>query len=101
MRDQSARSQGSVPPHYFFAQLQHELEVSGRLVVPSCSFDGREGKAGESKPPIAIPERLLDAGGARSGSLVMENVCRPKPAVGELDLKPIRNGRNGLLCANR
>src|SRR5258708_35346015 len=42
VRDQSTAQQGSVPPHYY-AQLQHELEVSRAAEAHYWSFDGRAG----------------------------------------------------------
>src|SRR5262249_25417478 len=42
VRDQTAAKQGSVPPQYY-AQLQHELEVSRATELHYWSFDGNAG----------------------------------------------------------
>src|SRR6202048_824686 len=82
-RDQSAAQQGSVPPQYY-AQLQHELEVSQAAEAHYWSFDGSAGSLVRGPPDRGYLKRLLDAEGA-FWQLVRENVW-PEPAGGELDL---------------
>src|SRR5215469_10714310 len=48
-RDQTAAQQGQVPPQYY-AQLQHELEVSKAAEVHYWSFDGSAGTLVTVKP---------------------------------------------------
>src|SRR6516225_5330909 len=82
MRDQSAAREGSVPPHYY-AQLQHELEVSRAEELHYRSFDGSKGSLVRVRPDREYLKRLLDAEAA-FWSLVRENVW---PEAGdELDL---------------
>ena len=82
MRDQSAAREGSVPPHYY-AQLQHELEVSRAEELHYWSFDGSKGSLVRVRPDREYLKRLLDAEAA-FWSLVRENVW---PEAGdELDL---------------
>ena len=83
VRDQSAAQQGSVPPQYY-AQLQHELEVSGAAEIHYWSFDGSVGSLVRVRPDREYLKRLLDAEAA-FWKLVRENVW-PEPAGGELDL---------------
>ena len=83
VRDQSAAQQGRVPPQYY-AQLQHELEVSGAAEAHYWSFDGSAGSLVRVQPDREYLKRLLDAEAA-FWQLVRENVW-PEPAGGELDL---------------
>jgi putative phage-type endonuclease len=83
VRDQTAAQQGNVPPHYY-AQLQHELEVSGAAEAHYWSFDGSTGSLVRVRPDREYLKRLLDAEGA-FWQRVKENVW-PEPAGGELDL---------------
>ena len=83
VRDQTAAQQGSVPPQYY-AQLQHELEVSGAEEIHYWSFDGSAGSLIRVRPDREYLKRLLDAEAA-FWQLVRENVW-PEPAGGELDL---------------
>jgi len=82
VRDQSAARAGSVPPHYY-AQLQHELEVSRAEELHYWSFDGSKGSLVRVRPDRDYLKRLLDAEAA-FWRLVRENLW-PEPA-GELDL---------------
>jgi putative phage-type endonuclease len=82
-RDQIAARNGSVPPHYY-AQLQHELEVSRAEELHYWSFDGRAGSLVRVRPDRDYLKRLLDAETA-FWRLVRENVW-PEPAGDELDL---------------
>ena len=83
VRDRTAAQQGSVPPHYY-AQLQHELEVSGAAEAHYWSFDGSAGSLVRVHPDREYLKRLLDAEAA-FWQRVRENVW-PEPAGGELDL---------------
>jgi putative phage-type endonuclease len=83
VRDQSAARNGCVPPHYY-AQLQHELEVSRAEELHYWSFDGSNGSLVRVRPDRDYLKRLLDAEGA-FWRLVRENVW-PEPAGDELDL---------------
>jgi putative phage-type endonuclease len=56
-RDQSAAQQGSVPPQYY-AQLQHELEVSRAEEVHYWSFDGSNGRLVRVRPDHEYQKRL-------------------------------------------
>jgi putative phage-type endonuclease len=83
VRDQSAARSGSVPPQYY-AQLQHELEVSRAEELHYWSFDGSAGSLVRVRPDRDYLKRLLDAEAA-FWQLVRENVW-PEPAGDELDL---------------
>ena len=83
VRDQGAAKAGSVPPHYY-AQLQHELEVSRAEELHYWSFDGSAGSLVRVRPDRDYLKRLLDAEAA-FWRLVRENVW-PEPAGDELDL---------------
>ena len=81
-RDHSAAKQGNVPPQYY-AQLQHELEVSRAEEDHYWSFDGSAGSLVRVRSDREYLKRLLDAEAA-FWQLVRENVW-PEPAGGELD----------------
>jgi len=83
-RDQFPAQQGSVPPQYY-AQLQHELEVSQAAEAHHWSFDGSAGSRVIVRPDREYQKRLLDAE-AVFWQLVRDNVW-PEPAGGELDLR--------------
>jgi putative phage-type endonuclease len=83
VRNQTAAQQGSVPPQYY-AQLQHELEVSQADEVHYWSFDGTAGSLVKVRPDREYLKRLLDAEAA-FWQLVRGNVW-PEQAGGELDL---------------
>ena len=83
LRDQTAAQQGQVPPHYY-AQLQHELEVSRAAEVHYWSFDGSTGSLVRVRPDREYLKRLLDAEAA-FWQLVRQNVW-PEPVGEELDL---------------
>ena len=72
-----------MPPQYY-AQLQHELEVSGAEEIHYWSFDGSAGSLVRVRPDREYQKRLLYAEAA-FWQLVRENVW-PEPAGGELDL---------------
>ena len=72
MRDQSAAQLRSVPPQYY-AQLQHELEVSRAEEIHYWSFDGSVRSLVRVRPDREYLKRLLDAEGA-FWQLVRDNV---------------------------
>ncbi|MGA7761347.1 MAG: YqaJ viral recombinase family protein [Candidatus Binataceae bacterium] len=80
---QAAAKRGHIPPQYY-AQLQHQLEVSGAAEVHYWSFDGRAGALIRLTPDREYQKRLVEAE-ARFWELVKENVW-PEPAGEELDL---------------
>ena len=82
-RDRTAAQEGRVPPHYY-AQLQHELEVSRAAEVHYWSFDGSAGVLMKVRPDREYLKRLLDAEAA-FWQRVKENIW-PEPAGDELDL---------------
>ena len=82
-RDRTAAQQGRVPPQYY-AQLQHELEVSRAEEVHYWSFDGSAGVLIKVGPDREYLKRLLEAE-AVFWQLVRDNIW-PEPADGELDL---------------
>jgi putative phage-type endonuclease len=82
-RDRMAARQGQVPAHYY-AQLQHELEVSRAMEVHYWSFDGIAGVLIRIKPDREYLKRLLDAEAA-FWQRVRED-CWPDPVADELNL---------------
>ena len=82
-RDQALAKDGTIPSHYF-AQLQHELEVSRAQEAHYWSFDGSAGSLIRVRPERDYLKRLLDAEAA-FWRLVTENVW-PEPTGDELDL---------------
>jgi len=82
-RDQALAKEGTVPSQYF-AQLQHELEVSRAEEAHYWSFDGSAGSLVRVRPERDYLKRLLDAEAA-FWRLVTENVW-PEPMGDELDL---------------
>jgi len=95
LRDQGAAREGSVPPHYY-AQLQHQLEVSRAQELHYWSFDGRAGSLVRVRPDRDYLKRLLKAEAA-FWRLVRENVW-PEPAGDELDLSTDPRWRHIALC---
>ena len=79
----SAAKRGYIPPQYY-AQLQHQLEVSRAAEVHYWSFDGRAGTLIRVTPDREYKKRLVEAE-ARFRELVKENVW-PEPAREDLDL---------------
>jgi len=59
-RDRAAAQEGRVPPQYY-AQLQHELEVSHAAEVHYWSFDGSAGTLIKVGPDREYLKRLLEA----------------------------------------
>jgi putative phage-type endonuclease len=82
-RDRTAAQQGRVPTQYY-AQLQHELEVSQATEVHYWSFDGSAGSLIRVRPDREYQKRLLDAEAA-FWQLVCQNIW-PESARDELDL---------------
>ena len=82
-RDRAAAQEGRVPPQYY-AQLQHELEVSRAAEVHYWSFDGSAGTLIRVGPDREYLKRLLEAEAA-FWQRVRDNVW-PEPADAELDL---------------
>jgi putative phage-type endonuclease len=80
---QAAAKRGHIPPEYY-AQLQHQLEVSRAAEAHYWSFDGRAGTLIRVTPDREYQKRLVEAE-ARFWELVQKNVW-PEPAGGELDL---------------
>ena len=80
---QAAAKRGRIPPQYY-AQLQHQLEVSRAAEVHYWSFDGHAGTLIRVTPDREYQKRLIEAE-ARFWELVKENVW-PEPAGEELDL---------------
>jgi len=95
VRDQSAAKAGSVPPHYY-AQLQHELEVSRAEELHYWSFNGSAGSLVKVRPDRDYVKRLLDAEAA-FWRLVRENVW-PERAGDELDLSADPKWRQIARC---
>jgi hypothetical protein len=60
VRDRTAAQQGSLPPQYY-AQLQHELEVSRAAAARYWSFDGSAGSLIRIGPDREYLKWLLDA----------------------------------------
>jgi putative phage-type endonuclease len=82
-RDRLAAQQGRIPAHYY-AQLQHELEVSRATEVHYWSFDGRAGILIRINADREYLKRLLDAEAA-FWQRVTED-CWPETVGDELDL---------------
>lgn len=82
-RDRVAAQQGRIPPHYY-AQLQHQLEVSHAAEVHYWSFDGSAGVLVRINPDLEYLKRLVDTEAA-FWQRVTED-CWPEPAGDELDL---------------
>jgi putative phage-type endonuclease len=89
-RDRVAAQQGQVPTHYY-AQLQHELEVSCATEVHYWSFDGSRGALVTIKSDREYLKRLLDAE-AEFWQRVTKD-CWPGQASDELDLSTDPNWR--------
>jgi YqaJ-like viral recombinase domain len=83
VRDQASAKRGSVPPQYY-AQLQHQVEVSRAAELHYWTFDGSAESLIRVGPDPEYLKRLLDAEAA-FWQLVRDNVW-PEAAGGELDL---------------
>jgi len=84
VRDRAGAQQGRIPIQYY-AQLQHELEVSRAAEVHYWSFDGSAGVLVRIKPDREYVKRLLDAEAAFWRSVTED--CWPETVGDELDLR--------------
>ncbi len=82
-RDRASAEQGRIPSQYY-AQLQHQLEVSGADLAHYWSFHGSDGILVEIRPDREYAKRLVEAEAA-FWRLVRENRW-PESANEELDL---------------
>ncbi len=94
VRDRTSAREGRVPPHYY-AQLQHELEVSRAERAHYWSFDRTAGTLIEVRPDRDYAKRLLEAEAA-FWQLVTENRW-PELVGEELDLSADPNWRRAAL----
>jgi putative phage-type endonuclease len=94
LRDRASAQQGRVPSQYY-AQLQHQLEVSGARQAHYWSFDGREGVLIEIDPDKQYARRLIEAEAA-FWQLVREDRW-PEVADEELDLSADPDWRRAAL----
>ena len=83
LRDRSSAQEGRIPSQYY-AQLQHQLEVSGAQQAHYWSFDGTDGILIEARPDREYAKRLIEAEAA-FWQLVKENRW-PELTGEELDL---------------
>jgi putative phage-type endonuclease len=81
-RDHALAREGKIPPHYF-AQLQHQLEVTGADEAHYWSFDGSDGVMVRVQPQRDYIARLVDCE-ERFWRRVVENRW-PEDEEGELD----------------
>src|SRR5262249_54150622 len=82
-RDQALAREGTVPSQYF-AQLQHQLEVSGAAEVHYWSFDGSVGSLIQVGSDREYRKRLIDTE-TEFWERVIKNIW-PEPGSEELDL---------------
>ena len=83
LRDRASAQQGRIPSHYY-AQLQHQLEVSGAERAHYWSFNGSDGVLIDVQPDREYAKRLVKAEAA-FWKLVKENRW-PELTNEELDL---------------
>ena len=88
--DRLLADQGRVPEHYY-AQLQHQLEVTGAAEAHYWSFDGVRGALVTVKPNPAFIERLVEA--ERNFWQRVVERSWPTVLVAELDLSCDPNWR--------
>ena len=93
-RDLDALRAGRVPTHHY-AQVQHQLEVSGAEELHYWSFNGRAGTLVRVRPDREYLDRLLEAEAA-FWQRVLEKRW-PELANEELDLSTDPNWRNAGL----
>ncbi len=93
-RDHQMALEGKIPQHYY-AQLQHQLEVSQAAEAHYWSFDGRQGALVRVRPDRDYIERLIKAE-AEFWKRVIENYW-PEPDGQELDLGEDPNWRAAAL----
>ena len=84
-RDRASAKEGRIPSQYY-AQLQHQLEVSGAEQAHYWSFHGTNGILIDIRPDREYAKRLVEAEAA-FWRLVKENRW-PELANEELDLRP-------------
>ncbi len=94
LRDRASAEQGRIPSQYY-AQLQHQLEVSGAEQAHYWSFHGTDGILVEMRPDREYAKRLVEAEVA-FWQLVKENRW-PEPVNDELDLSADPNWRHAAL----
>jgi putative phage-type endonuclease len=82
-RDQAAALEGRIPAHYY-AQIQHQLEVSRAEEAHYWSFDGTTGTLVRAQPDRGYMARLIEAEAA-FWQKVVENFW-PGHSADELDL---------------
>jgi len=97
-RDHAIALAGQVPRHYY-AQLQHQLEVSRARELHYWSFDGRGGALVSVFPDEGYIERLVRAEGEFWRS-VTENQW-PEPHFKEQDLSADRNWSEAAVSYRR
>ncbi len=93
-RDRASAKEGRIPSQYY-AQLQHQLEVSGAEQAHYWSFHGTNGILIDIRPDREYAKRLVEAEAA-FWRLVKENRW-PELANEELDLGPDPNWRRAAL----
>jgi len=94
LRDRLSAEQGRIPSQYY-AQLQHQLEVSGAERAHYWSFHGSEGVLIEIRPDREYAKRLVDAE-STFWQRVKENRW-PEVADEELDLSADPKWRHAAL----
>ncbi len=94
LRDRTSAQGGRVPSHYY-AQLQHQLAVSGAEQAHYWSFHGTDGILIEIRPDREYAQRLVEAEAA-FWQRVKEN-CWPELANEELDLSADPKWRQAAL----
>ena len=92
--DRASAQQGRIPSQYY-AQLQHQLEVSGAERAHYWSFNGSDGVLVDVQPDREYAKRLIEAEAA-FWKLVTENRW-PELANEELDLSADSKWRNVAL----
>ncbi len=93
-RDRTSAQEGRIPSHYY-AQLQHQLAVSGAEQAHYWSFHGSDGILIELRPDREYAKRLVEAEAA-FWQLVTENRW-PELANEELDLSTDPRWRQAAL----
>jgi putative phage-type endonuclease len=94
LRDRTTAQEGRIPVQYY-AQLQHQLEVSGAQQAHYWSFHGSDGILIELRPDREYARRLVEAEAA-FWELVRENRW-PEVADEELDLSAEPQWRQAAL----
>jgi len=94
LRDRASAQGGRIPSQYY-AQLQHQLEVSGAQLAHYWSFHGTDGILIEVRPDKEYARRLVEAEAA-FWQLITENRW-PEVANEELDLSADPQWRQATL----